>query len=99
SDEELARKVQEEWEAEEERNRIAEENAAIQNVKIEEKEGDSEILDRNIRFKEWDDQSVLELNTTIDQLNILKSINLKMWVDLDDVDSTRRGTDFTDEDD
>ncbi|GKA90579.1 hypothetical protein Tco_0812449 [Tanacetum coccineum] len=28
SDEELARKVQEEWEAEEERNRIAEENAA-----------------------------------------------------------------------
>ncbi|GJZ68037.1 hypothetical protein Tco_0631277 [Tanacetum coccineum] len=28
SDEELARKVQEEWEAEEERNKIAEENAA-----------------------------------------------------------------------
>ncbi|GJX63127.1 hypothetical protein Tco_0296027 [Tanacetum coccineum] len=28
SDEELARKIQEEWEAEEERNRIAEENAA-----------------------------------------------------------------------
>ncbi|GKC11028.1 hypothetical protein Tco_1007810 [Tanacetum coccineum] len=32
SDEELARKVQEEWEAEEERNRIAEENAANEDL-------------------------------------------------------------------
>ncbi|GJX57526.1 hypothetical protein Tco_0287423, partial [Tanacetum coccineum] len=82
SDEELARKMQEEWEAEEERNRIAEENAINDDLRLhltiapdEEKEVDYEILDRKYPIKEWKTECL----GTKPQIDQAKNIEYTQW--------------------